>query len=277
MEQVPIRTVHLFPVIDKMLVELLKSLTAEEWTKPTIAKQWTVKDIAAHLLDTNVRTLSLSRDQHQLIPPGPINSYGELVGYLNELNAVWVNAHKRTSPQLLTEWLEITGKQFCSYLATLDPFANALFSVAWAGENVSKNWFHIAREYTEKFIHQLQIRDAVNKPGLLTKELFYPFIDTFMCGLPHCYRNVEAATGTSLQVTVTTEAGGDWFLTKSTTNWQLSKEKPDTIAAHCRIDPETAWKLFSKGIRPEEALQHVSLSGDEQLALPALHLVAVMA
>src|SRR5687768_2367839 len=104
-----IQTTHLFHIIDEKLIELLKSLTEEQWNKQTIAKLWTVKDIASHLLDGNLRTLSFSRDKHVVEPTTPINSYSELVSYLNSLNADWVKATKRLSPQLLVELLEITG------------------------------------------------------------------------------------------------------------------------------------------------------------------------
>ena len=60
-KQVPVETLHLFPVLNKLLIELLSSLSADDWNKPTIAKLWTVKDIAAHLLDTNIRTNLCSR------------------------------------------------------------------------------------------------------------------------------------------------------------------------------------------------------------------------
>jgi hypothetical protein len=276
-EQIPLSTIHLFPELDKKLIELLKSLSPGEWNKPTIAKKWMVKDIAAHLLDTNIRTISFSRDKHSLQPSSPINSYKELVDYLNELNAVWVNAYKRISPQLLVEQLETSGQQFYKELATLDPFADAMFSVAWAGETVSTNWFHIAREYTEKFIHQQQIRDAVDKPGIMTKELFYPFIDTFMYGLPHTFRNTVADNGTTIQVTVTTEIGGDWFLTRNAGNWQLTKVKTKNITAIFTIDPDTAWKLFSKGMTAEEAKKKVIVSGSKELADTVFQMVSVMA
>lgn len=274
---IPIQTTHLFPVLDQQLIELLRSLSKEDWHKPSIAKKWQVKDIAAHLLDGNIRTLSLSRDKHQLQPGKPINSYEELVNYLNELNATWVQASKRMSPELITELLASTGQQFCDYIASLDPFEDAIFSVAWAGEAVSKNWFHVAREYTEKFIHQQQIRDAVGKPGLFSPELFYPFIDTFMCGLPYTYRNVQAADGTVICVHVTTDAGGNWYLTRNNDQWQLAKETDKDIAATVTIDPDTAWKLFSKGITAVEAVSSVQLSGDIALGTVALQMVAVMA
>jgi len=55
---IPIPTLHLFPVLDELLIGLLSSLSPEDWNKPTLARSWSVKDIAAHLLDTNMRTIS---------------------------------------------------------------------------------------------------------------------------------------------------------------------------------------------------------------------------
>jgi hypothetical protein len=87
MQQViPIPTLHLFPVLDKLLIELLGSLTAADWNKPTVARLWTVKDVAAHLLDTNMRTISKWHGYEAPVTT-PINSYKDLVVYLNILNA----------------------------------------------------------------------------------------------------------------------------------------------------------------------------------------------
>jgi len=274
---IPIDTVPLFPVLDKLLTELLRSLTPEEWQSPTIAKLWRVKDIAAHLLDVSLRTLSVSRDNYFGEQPENIQSYEELVAYLNQLNADWVKAAKRLSPQVITNLLESTGKEYTAHLATLDPFAPAVFSVAWAGEEVSQNWFHIAREYTEKWIHQQQIRDAVGKPALMTRQLFYPFIDTFMRGLPYAYRHIHASEGTIVSITIPTDIGGDWYLKRTADNWQLSKTHSGEPAAHLLIDPDTAWRLFSKGITPETAKQMVTITGDAALGETALHMVSVMA
>ena len=51
---------------------------------------------------------------------------------------------------------------------------------------------------------------------------------------------------------------------------------PDGIDLR-EIDPDTAWRLFSKGISPEEALENVKIEGDEYLAKVALGMVSVMA
>ncbi|MDB5127013.1 maleylpyruvate isomerase N-terminal domain-containing protein [Mucilaginibacter sp.] len=274
---IPIPTLHLFPVLDELLIELLTSLSADDWNKPTVARLWTVKDIAAHLLDTNVRTISYAQGYEVAIAK-QINSYQELVAYLNELNATWVNAMKRVSPQLLIHQLESTGKQYIQYLNTLKPFEQAKYSVAWAGEETSLNWFDIAREYTEKWHHQQQIRDAVGIPGLITKELFYPCIDTFMYALPHSYRNIDATEDTVIKITVSSNIGGDWYLQKAADNWQLLKQQPsNTIHSEVIIDPDTTWKFLTKAITPQAAMAKSTVMGNTQLGNTVFSTIAVMA
>jgi len=273
----PIEVNHLLPVLHDKLIALLQSLSDAEWNRPTIAKLWTVKDIAAHLLDTNLRSISMIRDGFFGEIPTGIDSNKDLIDFLNRLNADWVRAMKRVSPTSLIELLAQSGNEFNKALASLAPYDTAMFSVAWAGEEQSLNWFHVAREYTEKWIHQQQIRHAVNKPGILTKELFHPFIDTFMYGMPYTYRNVSAADGTCVKISIIGDAGDDWFLVKQAAGWALSKQIKDRCDVAVFLDAETAWKLFSKGMSPAEALPFVSFKGDQDLGKVALSMISVMA
>lgn len=275
--EIPIQTIHLFPRLDEKLITLLRSLSPGDWSKHTVARLWTVKDVATHLLDGNIRMLSIVRDNFFGDPPGGIQSYQELVDFLNRLNADWVKATKRMSPAVLIELLEVTGKEYCECIARLDPFKPAVFSVAWAGEEQSLNWFHIAREYTEKWHHQQQIREAVHQQGIMTREFYYPLIDTFMRALPHTYRNVQARNDHAIQVTVTSEAGGDWFLRYEPAGWVLSKDKPAQIDTTVIIDPETAWKLFTNALTGSEAESKIKFEGDELLGKPILAMLSVMA
>jgi hypothetical protein len=274
---IPIETAHLFSVLDELLIELLKSLTEEEWNAQTIAKKWTVKDIASHLLDGNLRGLSISRDHFLGEKPENINSYRDLVDFLNQLNMAWTNVTKRLSPAVLIDLLEATGKQYSEHLQTLNVFEDAVFSVAWAGEETSFNWFHIAREYTEKFLHQQQIRNAVRKQALFTKTLFYPFINTFMQALPHIYKNIPAKEGTIVTLIVNTEIGGQWNIIKEKKHWRFVESFDAQPTSIIKIDPDDAWKLFSKGMTPDEAKQKAEILGDKELAEIALNIVAVMA
>ena len=273
----PLNTLPLIPKLDALLIDLLQSLSPEEWQAPTVAKLWTVKDVAAHLLDTTLRNISTSRDGFFGEKAENIHSYADLVAFLNNLNMSWTNTAKRISPQLLITLLQQYCKEYVAHLQTLDPFAPAIFSVAWAGQETSPNWFHIAREYTEKFLHQQQIRDAVGKQALFTKELFLPFIDTFMYALPHTYRNVDAAIGTTVKVVVTTEIGGEWIICKQEQGWQFVSSISTEPNGSLSIDPNIAWKLFSKIMQPAAALPLVELAGDKALAATALQMVSVMA
>lgn len=267
----PIAVTHLFSSLDEKLIELLSSLSEDEWHAPTIARLWNVKDIAAHLLDGNIRTLSISRDRYFGLDP----RNEELLHFLNRINAEWVTAMKRMSPQVLLWLLQLTGKPVCEHISSLDPFDKAIFPVAWAGESESKNWMHVAREYTERFIHQQQIRDAVNKQGIITKEFFYPFINTLMQALPYTYRNVSAEEGTIIKLSVTTDVGGEWMIGRKGDEWMFVEENKADVTV--TLDPDIAWKLFSKGITPEQAKPFVQISGNISLAEVALNMVSVMA
>lgn len=276
-QYVPVDVKDLLPVLDRKLLNLLKSLTPEEWETQTIARLWKVKDVAAHLLDGNIRILSIFRDGFFGEKTGELSSRRELVSFLNGLNADWVRAMKRVSPQMLILLHEATGPVFCDYLRSLPLFGKSALAVDWAGETESRNWMEIAREYTEKWLHQQQIRDAVRKPGLMTRELYYPFIDIFMLALPHTYSSIAADEGTVVKVTVTTEIGGFWALRRRTGKWILDKELPVNPDAEVILDPDTSWKLFSKSLRPEQVRDKVTITGNQALGNPALNMVSVMA
>jgi uncharacterized protein (TIGR03083 family) len=274
---IPVDTRHLFPVLNRLLIELLVPLTEAEWNSPTIAKRWTVKDIAAHLLDGHIRGIATMRDGYFEAKPDGVETYADLVAWINQRNHCFTDAARRISPRLLVSLLETTGQQLAGHLQTADPFAKAVFGVAWAGEESSANWFHIAREYTEFFLHQQQIRHALHRPGLFTKELFVPFISTIMYGLPFAFRRVAAPPGTAVAVVVASEAGGKWGIVKGADGWQLAGGEMGLPASTVTMQPDTAWQLFSKGITPQEAMLTVQITGDGALGRAVLQLVAVMA
>jgi len=274
MQSQPILVSHLFPVLDAKLLELLRSLNGSDWSKFALPK-WTVKDVAAHLLDGNVRRLSMGRDGHWGEKFGG-SSYQELVHILTQMNADWVNAFRRVSPALLIEMLAFTGAELSAYVQSLDPFSPAVFPVAWAGEEQSANWFDIAREYTEKWHHQQQIRMAVAKPGIMEPDLYFPVLDTFMRALPHVYRDVAVAGGTGVRVQVVGESGGVWELVRHDDRWTIGGNLVKEPAATILIPEELAWKLFTKGLRGEEKLRAIQVTGDIRLGEPIQSATAIM-
>jgi uncharacterized protein (TIGR03083 family) len=276
----PVGPVHLadrFAPLDTELISLLRGLGPDDWGRPTACALWTVKDIAAHLLDGNLRRLSFQRDGLPAEPDVPIHGYSDLVRYLDRLNAEWVSAARRISSPLLIDLLEHTGRQVAELFGRLDPDAPALFPVAWAGETQSANWFDIGREYTERWLHQQQIRDAVGAPGLSSREWMHPVLDLFLRALPYRYRDVAAEPGTELHLAVEGAAGGDWTLRREAEAWRLYAGASRAPAAGVRMDQDTAWRLFSKGLSPAEAREQVTVEGDQALGSVVLGALAVMA
>lgn len=272
-----IDTVSLLPELDELLFKLLEGLSADDWERQTIAPKWKVKDVVVHLLDGNLRTLSMLRDHYFGDNPGQINSFEELLEYLNTLNADWVKATKRLSPKVILDLLKSSGKEYCDYLATLDLNETAKFSVAWAGENESKNWFHIAREYTEKWHHQQQIRDALGGDVLLLEEKwFLPYLETSVRALPHHYRDLEAKESDLIKFIFKGRTEKSWYLHFSE-SWELFTSTSLQPTCTVIIQNDIAWKIFTKGIKREEAIKKSQIIGDQKLGEKVFDMVAVMA
>jgi len=212
---------HLFPPEWASLLELLSSLGAGQWQAPTVCPGWSVKDVTLHLLGDDIDLLSRRRDGAAPAdtPRQPVR-FQELVTSLDRLNQTWVEATRRISPRLLCELLAVTGEATARYLASLDPFA-VEESVSWIRPDPVPNCLDVARQYTERWTHQQQIRDAVGIPGLKEPAFMAPVLATFVHALPRAFAGVPAAVGTTVEVMIAGEAGGCWVLTSTPHRWEL--------------------------------------------------------
>src|SRR3569833_625778 len=110
-----IEVLPLLAPLHERLIALYSALTPEQWELPTVCPGWSVKDIAAHLLDTDLRKLSAGRDGYRRAPEKPFEGYAGLVGYLNELNETWVRAVRRLSPAVLRGIQAWSGPQAAAH------------------------------------------------------------------------------------------------------------------------------------------------------------------
>jgi len=277
----PVLVLDRFPELRERLVALLQGLTDEQWATPTVCAGWTVHDVALHLLGVNVSNVSRRRDGFvgnlaAFVPPGgDLADERTLAATLNAWNETWVLAMRRISPRMLPELLDATGRQLEAHLGTLDPFATGA-PVSWAGPEPAPVWIDVAREYTEQWTHQAQIRDAVGAPLLDEPRLFAPVLAAFMHALPHTLRDLDRPPGTTLRVEVTGLAGGKWTAAREGEGWRFA-DPADAGPNRVIVDQDTAWRLVTKGLAPEAARARVAIAGDRELGEAVLQMVAIIA
>jgi uncharacterized protein (TIGR03083 family) len=266
----PIDTTPLFRPLLAELLAILRDLTPEQWERPTVAREWRVRDVAVHLLDNDLRRLAAHRDGHVLAPDRPIESARDVAQFVNALNATGVRWGARLSPTLLVDLLALTGPWVAGFLSSLDPNAPALWPVSWAGEGESAQWMDTGREYTERWHHQAQIRDAVGAPRLLAPRWMFPLLDISVRVLPYAYAPLSAPSGTTVTLEVHGETEDAWTIEREHGGWRLSHGRPDRPDALVRLAADAAWRLLYNALPDAATDPRVVTSGPPELVAPLL-------
>jgi uncharacterized protein (TIGR03083 family) len=274
----PLEPVHLIDRLTPLhaeLIRLLRGLGEADWGRPTAARLWSVRDIVAHLLDDDLRRLSFHRDGQPPPGAGPLEGRA-LIEFVNAMNAEWVAVARRMSPRVLVDLLEITGPWVVELFRGTPASAPAHWAVTWAGDTASPHWFDVGRDYTERWLHQQQIRDAVGAQPLDGPEWLQPVLSLFVRSLPLAYRGVSAPSDTTVSVRIEGPAGGEWTLRRGDRAWDLLAGTAPDPAAVVTMSQDTAWRMFSKGLSAETARRQARLEGDQALGTPALGALAIL-
>ncbi len=88
---------------------------------------------------------------------------------------------------------------------------------------------------------------------------------------------MEAPAGSRVRFEIGGEAGGLWTLVRGSHGWTLFAGSEAGCEANVSLDPETAWKLFSKGLDQDSARRRIRIQGEGRLGQPVLASLAVMA
>jgi hypothetical protein len=261
--------------VNTRLLDLLGSLSAEDWSKPTVHPDRDVKDLAAHLLHGSLRGVTALRDGYRR-PTPPIVDTNSLIAFIQADNCDFMRGMRRISPQILTELIATYDEALLALFAALEPQQDGL-GVAWAGESVSRNWFNVAREYTEKWHQQQQIRDATGRAPLYDPALFEPVLETFARGLPFAFRTIELPDDSQVSVQTTGILTRSWTLYRNSGTWSLRRGKAAETMTSIAIPADVAWRVWTKSMDREEARRQIRVIGDKSVADAIVSFVAIIA
>ncbi len=261
------------------LLNLLGSLTPAQWQLRTVCEGWSVHDVALHLLWGDISNLSRRRDGYfgrAEDAPTDLVSLDALIAFVDALNDNWLRGARRISPRLVQSLLRITGQEWFEWVATVD--IEALGDpVGWAGPDPAPVWLDIAREFTERWVHQQHIRDATGLPGATESQYMKPVLATFAMALPYALHGVDAPPGTRARLTITGESGGTWTAIRNSSVWSFEITGGAAPDASVSLDQNAAWRLFTRGIDRSVATGQARLSGNSELTAAMLNMVTILA
>ena len=254
-----------------VLLRLVQDLGPGEWERPTAAAPWRVRDVVAHLLGDDLSRLARTRDGHS--PVGPQQNE-PLAAFLHRFNDEWVQAARRVSPRLLIDLLDLTSPQVLALWRDIDLDA-ITEPVTWAGPEPAPVWLDCARDFTEYWIHQQQIRDATGRADDSDPAVVHLVLDTFLRAMPQTLAGHDRPEGTTLVLAVTGAGGGRWRWQRRGGRW-LPVDDADGSPLMTFRDAETLWRLCTRLIEPDEAKRRATVVGDHALADAALRIVSII-
>jgi uncharacterized protein (TIGR03083 family) len=250
-------------------LELLRSLSAEDWERPTECPEWTVKGLVLHVLGDDLSLLSRQRDAaldgltlYAIDHPGVT-----FRALLDGFNEQWVTAASFLSVELVLELLRLVGEWSDTFYRAVGLETIARESVGlFANPEPSPYWQVVAREYDERFIHQSQVRRAVNAPELdgeiftwaarVTAHLFAAWLVEY-----------DAPAGAAIGFDV--EGAGRWTVRYVDGRWAVDEGSGD-LDALVVVPRAMAVPALSRGVSLDELWDGLVITGDPSLARGAL-------
>ena len=261
----------------RSLLAILGSLTPEDWVRETPCPGWTVHDLVLHLLGDDFVVLSILRDGHTA--PLPAESDESLAGMIDQLNGDWIRAAGgRLSPRMLRGLLVWAGEETHRFFAGVDFEAPSPMGVSWAGHPPSPHGLEVAREYTERWLHQQQLRQAVGHGPLADPVLTRVLLQSLAHCLPVAYSSVDGPAESTVKLAIADFPTLSFGLRFDASGWRLLRGG-DISDADCSITApgEPLWRAWSTNGDPATLREVAAVSGRApQLAEPLWHARAII-
>ncbi|MFI0817062.1 maleylpyruvate isomerase family mycothiol-dependent enzyme [Streptomyces sp. NPDC021098] len=241
--------------------ELVTPLPEREWNRATECPGWSVRDIVSHVIGLECEMLGDPRPIHTL-PRDLFHMNGEL-GRYHEVQVDVRRCH--TAPEMTSE-LEYTVIRRSRQLRNEKRQPDTM--VRWPGGGELPLEQALARRAVDLWVHEQDLRRALNQPGNLDSPGAYITRDVLLSALPRVVAEDAGAPHQSAVVfdvhgpmefmrTVRVDADG-----RASIDGSVSLGPTVTLS----LDWETYVRLACGRVRAEAVAEQVKVEGDQQLA-----------
>lgn len=249
------------------LVSFLAGLDDDGWRAPTECPGWSVQGIACHLIGDDLSLLSRQRDgvldpEFAEHPPPTVRDF---LGRLDGINNRFVATTAGLSPTMVIELLQVTGAWTHDWYATVDPLRLGE-SVHWVSPDPAPYWMLAAREYTERWIHQHQIRRALHTPWYPDPNLTVTAIAALLRGFPNSLAVLSPPPGTTITIAAD-DVIANWTLVAGDAGWTLHDGMPEASTTRLRGLLDDLAAVFSRGVPRADVSSLIAVDGDHELGL----------
>lgn len=222
----------------EQLLSFLRRLDSEDWLRPTACEGWRVADLVAHLVGDVAGRVSGLRDGRDRTERLAGESLGQFV---DRTNQQWVIACRRLSPELMLDMLEWLGPM-ADQLWWSRGMSEPSIGVSWAGLDPAPVWMDAAREVTEYWVHERQLREAVGDEGAGVPPVA-TILDVFSRGLPNTLARVDP--GGEVDCIRLDSAGCSWRFARRENDWWMSEEQsPGEVIV--TFDEDVLWRRWTR-------------------------------
>lgn len=244
----------------RALLAILDALEPDDWRRGTPCPGWTVHDLVLHLLGDDLGVLSIVRDRHG----EPLPATASLAEAIDELNDAWVRAVAgRLSPRMLRGLLTWSGDETHQFFAAVAYDAESPMGVSWAGTPPSPHGLEVARQYTERWLHQGQLRETVGREALADPILTRVLLQALAHCLPVAYEETPAPDGSTVLLGITDFPTLAIGLRRTGVGWRLVPGREVAADADCRVTApgEPLWRAWTTNGPPGDLRAAATVEG----------------
>jgi hypothetical protein len=179
---------------------------------------------------------------------------------------------------MLRGLLTWSGDETHHFFAAVPYDAPTAMGVSWAGGPPSPHVLEVARQYTERWLHQQQLREAVGRSSLIDPILSRVLLQALVHCLPVAYHDTPAPDGATVRLEISDFPTLGIALRRNGEGWRLVAARG---VAHfdCTVAApgERLWRAWTTNGSPADLRDAAKVEGRApELAEPLWHARAII-